>query len=300
MTKPVYLVDSSIYIFRAWFSMPDVWFAPNGYSVNALYGYVLFWLKLLAQAEPEHIVAAYDESLGSCFRNKLYPDYKMSRALPDPELAFQLEACKGFTEMLGIPTAASDYYEADDIIATLAALAAKRRRAVVVVSRDKDLGQLIHRPQDRIWDFAADSWLDNEGVLRQFGVTPQQLPDYLALVGDKIDDIPGVPGVGGKTAAALLQRYGSVNGLYKQLDDVAVSGIRGARTLVAKLEDCRDQVKLSLQLATLHRAVPLDKTVRSMRWRKPPLEEVYYYLQEFGLGQRLRGQLEKADWWSRG
>ncbi|MEE8057293.1 MAG: PIN domain-containing protein [Pseudomonadales bacterium] len=126
MTQPVYLIDASIYIFRAWFAIPDGWYSPEGYSVNALYGYTQLLLKFLQIVRPTRVAAAYDESLGSCFRNEIYPDYKSSRALPDEALAFQLAACKSLTEIMGITSLASVRYEADDIIATLASRAQQR------------------------------------------------------------------------------------------------------------------------------------------------------------------------------
>lgn len=295
MKAPVYLIDASIYIFRAYFSMPDHWHAPNGYSVKALYGYVLFWLKFLQATRPEKLAAAYDESLGSCFRNELYPDYKMSRVLPDPELAFQLEACKGFTEVLGVPSLASDRYEADDILATLAAHARQAGEPVIVVSRDKDLGQILQTPQDEFWDFAADRRLNSEGIHAHFGVRPEQLVDYLALIGDKIDDVPGVPGVGPKTAATLLARFGDVPTLLAELEAVATCGLRGAPKLALKLEQYREQILLARQLVALSLEVP----VTALRpWQKPSLDEVSYYLREFGLGERMAAQMARGDWWA--
>ena len=133
MSQPVYLIDASIYIFRAYFAIPDEWHSPDGHSVNALYGYTQFLLKFLQQTKPDRIAAAYDESLGSCFRNDIYPDYKSSRALPDEELAFQLSACRGLTELLGIMSPASERYEADDIIATLATQAQQQGESVAIV-----------------------------------------------------------------------------------------------------------------------------------------------------------------------
>ncbi len=298
MTEPVYLVDASIYIFRAYFSLPDRWHAPNGYAVNALYGYVQFWLQLLQQTRPQRIAAAYDESLGSCFRNAIHPGYKVSRVLPDEALAFQLAACRHFTEILGVVSPASERYEADDILATLAAGARRQRAPVIVVSRDKDLGQLLQGPADRLWDFAADQWLDRDGLGARFGVAPEQLADYLALVGDSIDDVPGVPGIGGKTAAALLQRYGDIDTLLASLASLAVSDLRGAGKLAARLDEYRDQIALSRQLVTLYTTVPLDRRTRAMRWRPPTPETVRYYLDEFGLGDRFAPQLERCEWWS--
>ena len=204
MSKPVYLIDASIYIFRAYFAIPDEWHTDDGYPVNALYGYTQFLLKFLQTARPDQLAIAYDESLGSCFRNGIYADYKVSRALPDEELAFQLAACKALTERLGITSLASDRYEADDIIATLATNAQQQQKTVAIVTRDKDLGQLLLSPEDYLWDFAADKKMDAQHIVEHFGVRPDQLLDYLSLLGDSVDDIPGVPGIGKKTAQRLI------------------------------------------------------------------------------------------------
>lgn len=298
MTKPVYLVDASIYIFRAYFSLPDQWFAPNGFAVNALYGYVQFWFKFLQQTRPTKVVAAYDESLGSCFRNDIYPGYKSSRVLPDEELAFQLQACKGFTDILGIPSPASDRYEADDILATLADQAQRRGEAVTIVSQDKDLGQLLKKSQDTIWDFAVDKRLDQQGLIDQLGVRSDQLVDYLALVGDSVDDIPGVPGIGPKTAVLLLAQFGDIDNLYADLDAVATSGLRGARSFAGKLALYRSQVIKARHLVLLYTGVPLDKRTQSMQWRPPAIEEISDYLHKYGLAGRFRRQMEQSDWWT--
>lgn len=294
--QPVYLIDASIYIFRAYFSIPDEWFSPEGYSVNALHGYTQFLLKFLQRTRPERLAAAYDESLGSCFRNDIYPGYKESRALPDEELAFQLEACKRLTELLGIVSPASERYEADDIIASLATQYSAKGFPISIVSRDKDLGQLLANPGDRLWDFAADTQLNQSDFCAHYGVRPDQLIDFLALVGDSIDDIPGVPGIGKKTAAVLLQQFGSIERMQADLSAVANSGMRGAAGISRKLSDHGQLIEMAKQLVQLKTNITELQGI-DLVWRPPGIDTLRYYLQEFGLAQRFESQLQACYWW---
>ena len=197
-----WLLDSSIYIFRAWFSMPDRWFTRAGEPVQAVYGYTKFLLDLIASTGPAFYgAAAFDESLGSNYRNDIYPAYKSHRELPDEALAFQLEACRRVTEKAGLACYSGPRYEADDYLASIARLFQERDIPVTVITRDKDLGQIMQQPEDNWWDFAQGVTLDKAGFEQKFGVRPAQFADFLALVGDPVDDIPGVAGVGAKTAA---------------------------------------------------------------------------------------------------
>ncbi|MEH6557133.1 MAG: 5'-3' exonuclease H3TH domain-containing protein [Oceanicoccus sp.] len=296
MTDSVYLIDASIYIFRAYFGIPDEWHDSDGRPVNALFGYTQFLLKFLTAARPQHLAVAYDESLGSCFRNEIYPAYKNSRALPDEMLAYQLKACKGLTEIFGISSLASDRYEADDIIATLAHKAQIDGRNIVVVTKDKDLGQLLLKEGDYLWDFGGQRKIDRYAFHGHFGVWPEQLEDYLALVGDSVDDIPGVPGIGKKTASSLLEKFSSIERLYRDSDGVAGSGIRGAATIVSKLKDYRDQVEMAQRLVRLEKNAPLAHD-QSLLWQPPSIDVIRNYLDEFGLGQYFQRQLDSCHWW---
>lgn len=251
------LIDASIYIFRAYFSLPERWHTADGQALNAVYGYAGFLVDFLSRLEADaYCAAAFDESLGSCFRNELYPGYKASRALPDEELAFQLDSCRELTEKIGLPCFGGERYEADDYIATVARLCREQGRAVTVVTRDKDLGQLLLGSRDRWWDFAADTRLDQIGFLQRFGVQPWQFADYLALVGDSIDDIPGVPGIGPKTAAAMLSRYPDLDQIEANLEHLGELGVRGAARLQQRLADHWDQVRLARQLTGLEAHIP--------------------------------------------
>ncbi|WP_231745368.1 MULTISPECIES: 5'-3' exonuclease H3TH domain-containing protein [Microbulbifer] len=284
------LVDASVYIFRYYFALPPNWESRSGYPTEAVYGFTNFLLDLL-QRRPSHIACAFDESLGSCFRNELYPDYKCSRALPDEALAFQLAACRTMAEALGIASFASERFEADDILATLTRLL--RESAPVIISRDKDLGQLLDRGAASLWDFAADRHTDRDGVRARFGVAPRQIADFLALVGDSSDDIPGVPGVGPKTAAALLQHFDSVEALLADPGAVAGLAVRGARGLSSKIEQYAEQIMLAKRLATLDEAVPLDVEPGDLRWSSKEPELAQALADEFGIGG-LKSKIERV------
>ncbi len=252
-----WLVDASIYIFRAWFSMPDRWHTEDGRPLQAVYGYARFLLDFVEQTgRAAYCAAAFDESLGTNYRNDIYPDYKCSRELPDEDLAFQLQACREVTERLGIPCYGGPRYEADDYLASLARLFQEREIPVTVVTRDKDLGQIMSREDDNWWDFAKGELIDAAAFEARFGVRPEQLADFLALVGDSVDDIPGVPGVGPKTAARLLGEFEDLEQLGKGLGRVGELDIRGARGLQVKLQDHWAQVLLARQLTALEDRVP--------------------------------------------
>jgi 5'-3' exonuclease len=284
-----YLVDASIYIFRAYFSLPERWHSPDGYPLNAVYGYTLFLLDLLEQVQPAPLAVAFDESLGSCFRNALYPGYKSSRELPDEALAFQLSCCREISERLGLACYGGPTHEADDYIATLAAL--YRGGPVTVVSRDKDLGQLLGEG-DLLWDYAADTRLDASRFLERFGVHPGQFPDYQGLVGDKIDDIPGVPAVGAKTAATLIGAFGNLETLGANRAALDGLGLRGADRIRRALEEHWEQALISRELARLDAATPGVEAPVEFRLTPERLHALEACLADLGLadgaGKRLR------------
>lgn len=256
--KSVYLIDASIYIFRAWFSVPDSMRGENGLPVNAVYGFSRFLTEFVERSEATHVAVAFDESLTTSFRNQLYPQYKMNRELPPEELVQQFQLCRRVAEAAGLYCVAHEQYEADDLIATLAADMRERGFRNVIVSRDKDLTQLL-RGKDFWWDFAGDQQLDAAKVTEKFGVPPEAIQDYLGLCGDAVDNIPGVAGVGPKTASALLQEFGDLESLYENLHQVPNLKIRGAKTLAAKLRNDQSNAFMSKQLATVAYDVPIEK-----------------------------------------
>jgi len=252
----VYLVDASPYIFRAWFSLPSSMVSPAGEPVAAVYGFTAFLLKLLEAERPTHLAVAFDESLNTSFRNEIYPAYKAQRELPPPELEAQLKACQDMAAALGATTCVDDRYEADDLIGTLVAgLTAVGHRAVVV-SSDKDLAQLVS-PEVQLYDFAREVRYGPREVVEKFGVRPEQIPDFLGLAGDAVDNIPGVAGVGAKSAVALLAHFRDLDELFTRLDEVPSLPIRGAKSLAGKLAAGRQEALLSRRLATIARDAPV-------------------------------------------
>lgn len=264
---PSCLIDASIYIFQYYFSLPDHWSSDEGWPTAAVYGYATFLLRLIDSERPRTIAACFDESLGTCFRNDIYSNYKMSRALPDEALAFQLDACREITELLGIASFSCNTYEADDYLGSLTKRLRRSRNPIAILSRDKDLGQLIRRDQDFLWDYAKNERYYPDDIQQKFGVTPQQLADYLALVGDNIDDIPGVPGLGPQTARALLNHFPTIDKLFQKIDQLHTLPVRGAAGLKEKLLKHREQIDMSRQLTRIVDDVPLEVTSADLRWR---------------------------------
>lgn len=289
-----WLIDASIYIFRAWFSMPDRWHTDSGQPVQAVYGYTRFLLDFIEQRGDQfYTAAAFDESLGSNYRNDIYPDYKSSRELPDESLAFQLQACREITQHLGFPCFGGPRYEADDYLASIGCLFEVEQVPVTVITRDKDLGQIIRAPDDKWWDYAQDVTLDAAGFEQKFGVRPNQFADYLALVGDPIDDIPGVPGVGAKTAARLLQTFETLDDLGAQLSAVGQLKIRGAAGLQQRLQDHWPQVLLARRLTALATDIPGIDGLPSFSLSVDSLSNAEAYLCELNLQGPLTRRCKK-------
>lgn len=256
-TRPsLHLVDASLYVFRAWHSMPDEWHDDDGWPLNAVQGFARFLLDLLEREHPRHIVVAFDEALDSCFRNRLYPDYKANRPPAPEELRRQFGYCKALCEALGIITLADAGYEADDLIGS--ALAAARGHGVrgVIVSADKDLSQLLEA-DDEQYDFARGQRWGAAGVRARHGVHATQIADYLALSGDAVDNIPGVNGIGQKTAAALISHFGSLDALLARIDEVPFLRLRGAAAIARRLHEQREHALLWRQLTTIALDAPL-------------------------------------------
>lgn len=281
------LIDASVYIFRAFHALPDSITGTDGRPLNAVHGYIGFLTALLAVTNEVRVAAAFDESLTSSFRNEFFAEYKANREQPPAALVEQIGACRALTEALGVATLSSPRYEADDLIATLAAGADE---SVTVVSSDKDLAQILG-PSDILWDYARDTRYDATAIHERFGVVPTAIPDYLALVGDTIDNIPGVPGIGAKTAAALLARFADIEAMLADLNGVRAADVRGSKSLAAKLETHAEQARLSRRLATLVDNIALGAGQRDIARRTPDSARLAQLCDELGVGQRLRGQL---------
>lgn len=281
------LIDASVYIFRAFHALPDTITGADGRPLNAVHGYVDFLTGVLDAGHETHVAAAFDESLTRSFRNEIFADYKANREQPPADLVDQIGACRAITEALGVATLSSPRYEADDLIATLAAISDE---PVIVVTSDKDLAQIL-RPGDVLWDYARETRYDGPAIRERFGVTPAAIPDYLALVGDTVDNIPGVPGIGAKTAAALLSRFTGIEAMLNDLEAVRGADVRGAKLLVTKLAAHAGQLRLSRRLAMLVRDIELDAEQRDIARRAPDPGRLQHLCDELGVGRRLRGRL---------
>lgn len=289
-TQPhrLYLIDALPYVFRAYFAIRDM-IGPAGQPVNAVYGFTTFLIQLLQQESLTHLGIAFDESLTTSFRNRLYPAYKANRELPPPELKAQLKACQAVARALGAAVFVDHQYEADDLIGALAQQAAQDNVTVVVVTNDKDLMQLV-APRVTWYDYAKSRRFDTHGVKAHMGVEPAQIPDLLGLQGDAVDNIPGVKGVGAKTAVALLQAFNNIEEMYDNLHRVADLPIRGAKSVARKLAEGREAAFLSRQLATLALQAPALYDPQSMRYRGARRGDVTALFETLGfrrLAQRI-------------
>ncbi len=287
MTTTIHLIDASPYIFRAYFSIPSSVKARDGNPANAVHGFTTFLLAYREAHAPTHAMVAFDESLTTSFRNDLYAPYKAQRELPPAELEAQLRDCRLMAEGLGFPCFADDRYEADDLIATALAQLLGKGRCFVVVSPDKDLAQLV-APGVELFDFAKEQRYDAAGVEAKMGVRPNQVRDLLALAGDAVDNIPGVRGIGQKTAAALLAALGDLDEIYARLDEVDRLPIRGAKAVRAKLEASRDMAFLSRTLATVSTDAPIRVTLGGLAVRESDTARLESLLDRLGFGTLRR------------
>jgi DNA polymerase-1 len=285
-----YLIDASVYVFRAYYSVPDDMIDGDGNPVNAFYGFSRFLGDFLERVKPEHIAIAFDESLNTSFRNDIYPAYKANREPAPEELQRQFAQCRRYVRALGIAECAHERYEADDFIGTLVGRGRRDGVPSTIVSRDKDLAQLLSR-EDVFWDFAGKGKIAYDGVRDVFGVVPEQIADFLALAGDSVDNIPGVPGVGKKTAAALLEFFGTLDAIYDNLDRVREVPVRGAKTLGAKLETHREAAEIARRLTGIAMDAPVDDM--PLKRVAPRLGEINALFDEADFGMALRRQAER-------
>jgi len=289
-----YLIDASVYVFRAYYSMPDDMLDKEGNPVNALYGFCRFLGDFMEQVNPEHIAVLFDESLSSSFRTEIYPEYKANRDPAPDDLKRQFGQCRRFTRALGLMECGSPRYEADDLIGTLVEHGRRMNRPSTIVTRDKDLAQLIAE-DDIFWDFAGRGKIGYDQVRDVFGVLPEQIADFLALAGDAVDNIKGVPGVGKKTAAVLLERFGSLEDIYNNLDKVHEVNIRGSKTLGEKLAAHKEDALLARRLTGIACDVPIDDPETSMQRSRPKLGDINALFDEADIGVSLRRQAERIS-----
>ncbi|MCK1784566.1 DNA polymerase I [Pseudomonas sp. TNT11] len=278
---PLVLVDGSSYLYRAFHALPPLT-TSKGLPTGAVKG-VLNMLKSLRKQYPESPFAVVFDAKGGTFRDDMYAEYKANRPSMPDDMRLQIEPLHQSVIALGFPLLCVEGVEADDVIGTLARSSAAADRPVVISTGDKDMAQLVDGHITLV-NTMTGSAMDVEGVKEKFGVAPEQIIDYLALMGDSSDNIPGVPGIGPKTASGLLVGVnGGLKELYEQLDIVPTLPIRGAKTLPAKLQEHKEMAFLSYQLATIKIDVPLDVGLDDLHLIEPDREKLLelYTLLEF-------------------
>jgi 5'-3' exonuclease len=292
MPTVLYLVDASVFIFRAYYSVPIEFVDRDGNPVNAVHGFARFLGDLLERESPAHVAVAFDTSLAASFRNEIYPAYKANREPAPAELKRQFAICREVVSALGIAQYGSSRYEADDIIGTLTTRAQAADVPVTIVSRDKDLTQLVGT-RDTYWDAVADVRYRYDDIEERFGVRPERMADFLALMGDAVDNIPGVPGVGRKTAATLLKHFDSLPGVYENIAAVPKLKFRGATFVAQTLAEHRESASLSRQLTGIACDMPLDAQLDDLQSQAPDLAAVDSIYERLGFGRLLREQARR-------
>jgi DNA polymerase I len=290
----VYHIDASYFVFRAYHSMPPDMVDRDGNATHALYGFARFLCDFIERVNPSRLVVAFDESLRgeTSFRCAIYPAYKANREQPPADLKRQFALCREFCRHLGLAEFASTQYEADDIIGTLAARTRAAGLRNVLVTRDKDLSQLI-RAGDVYWDYTGNARYHYHEIGARFGAVPELIADFLALTGDSVDNIPGVPGIGKKTAAELFAVFSSLDELYANLERVAGLKLRGAGGIAAKLLAHKDAAYLARRLTGILCDIPLQAHVDDLRRRPPDGARLQGFFDDHGFGSILRQQARR-------
>ena len=264
--SPLILVDGSSYLFRAYHAPPHLT-NSKGEATGAIYGVVNMLKSLLRQYKPKYMAVVFDAK-GPTFRNEMFDAYKANRPPMPDDLRTQIAPLHSIIKALGLPLLCISGVEADDVIGTLARQASQQGRHTLISTGDKDMAQLVDEHVTLI-NTMTNTVLTEQGVIEKFGIGPELIIDYLALMGDKVDNIPGLPGVGEKTAAALLQGLGNINAIYQQLDKVSELSFRGAKTMADKLQQYKDQLQLSYQLATIKTDVELPCQLDDLQITEP-------------------------------
>lgn len=281
--NPLILIDGSSYLYRAFHAYPGT--MSNGdIPTNAVYGVVNMLRSMMRQFASDRMAVIFDAK-GKTFRDDMYPEYKANRPPMPDDLRCQIEPLHNVIRAMGLPLISIPGVEADDVIGTLASQASAMGMPVLISTGDKDMAQLVDDNVTLI-NTMTNVVMDREGVIEKFGIPPELIIDYLALMGDKVDNIPGVPGVGDKTATALLQGIGSIEKLYQNLDDIAALRFRGSKTMAKKLIDNKDNAEMSYELATIKLDVELEETPESLVKAQPNIDELI----------KLYGQLVFKSW----
>ena len=288
----IFLVDASCYVFRAYHSiLPDMR-DRDGNPVHAVFGFARFLGDLIERVRPTYMAVAFDERRAACYRTRIYPAYKANRERAPLDLASQMRCCRELCRHLGVAVFVDPEYEADDLIGTLASVMRAQGVRAAFISRDKDFAQLM-RDGDLFWDFGARGQFGYHDIERHYGVAPECFADYLALTGDQVDNIPGVPGIGHRTAAMLMKAFGSLDELYADLTRVADLPLRGAATLGARLATHRESVFRARQLTRIACDLSLGAGASTLRRQLPNLPALGEFYDRLGFGPFLRRQAER-------
>src|ERR1700757_2998872 len=242
----------------------------DGNPVHAVFGFARFLGDLIERMRPTYMAVAFDERCAASYRNRIYPAYKANRERAPADLLAQLACCRELCRHLGVGVFVDPQYEADDCIGTLAWVMRAEGVRAAFISRDKDLAQLM-RDGDLFWDFGAREQFGYHDIERHFGVPPERFADYLALTGDEVDNIPGVPGIGHRTGASLMRAFGSLEELYADLPRVARLKLRGAAGLAVRLGEHREAVFLARRLTRIACNLRLEVAAAALRRRPPDL-----------------------------
>lgn len=290
--NPLILVDGSSYLYRAYHAFPPLTNSA-GEPTGAMYGVLNMLRSLLLQYKPSHVAVVFDAK-GKTFRDELFEEYKSHRPPMPDDLRAQIEPLHKMVKAMGLPLLAIPGVEADDVIGTLALEAEKAGRAVLISTGDKDMAQLV-TPDITLINTMNNAILGPDEVVEKYGIPPSLMIDFLALMGDSSDNIPGVAGVGEKTAQALLQGLGGVKDIYANLDKVATLTFRGAKTMAAKLEQNKEMALLSYQLATIKTDVELELNSDQLTVEQPAVEELLALFKHYEF-KRWITDLEDGKW----
>ncbi len=290
--NPFILVDGSSYLYRAYHAFPPLT-NSQGEPTGAMYGVLNMLRSLIIQYKPSHVAVVFDAK-GKTFRDELYEEYKSNRPPMPDDLREQIAPLHEMVQAMGLPLLSISGVEADDVIGTLALKAAADGHDVLISTGDKDMAQLV-TPKITLINTMTNVILGPDEVKEKYGVPPELIIDFLALMGDSSDNIPGVPGVGEKTALGLLQGLGSLDEIYQQLDNIATLSFRGAKTLGAKMAEHEKVAKLSYKLATIKTDVELDKTFDDLVVNEPNLDQLLEMFTRYEF-KRWISDLQNGGW----
>lgn len=285
-SKSLYIIDGSSYIFRAYFGIRQFLSTSKGFPTNALYGFINMLQKVVKDEKPDYLCVAFD-SKEKTFRHDIYPEYKANRDAPPEDLAKQFPFFEPLVAAFNISSVRVPGFEADDIIGTLALQGEKAGYRVVIVSGDKDMMQLVSSKVQML-DTMKNKWFGIKEVEEKFGVPPEKVIEVMGLMGDSSDHIPGVKGVGPKTATELIQKYGSIEGLYKSIDEIE------KKKLKEKLVQDKEMALLSRKLVTIDTAMKLDCSLEDLKVRPAKSEDLRKLFSEFEFSSMLSG-LDEGD-----